>query len=158
MTTFKISIHINKPPEIIVKALMRPENAVYWTSDLEKFEVVKGRPGEVGAIAHLHYNEKGRSYIMEDVLEYSEPGRKYVSRVSGGGMNIRVETTINTIIDGTEMTMTWSGKSDKLFMRVLLPFLRKVMIRRAKVDLDKFKTLVETYGADFPKEKEEPLG
>jgi hypothetical protein len=46
----------------------------------KKFEVIKGKIGEVGSIAHLHYYEKGRSYIMEDRLKYCEPGKKYVSQ------------------------------------------------------------------------------
>lgn len=75
MTKFKISTIINQPSDIVIKALNNPENFPYWTTDLEKFEVIKGRPNEVGSIAHLHYSQKGRSYIMEDKLIHCEPGK-----------------------------------------------------------------------------------
>ena len=150
MTEFKIDININQPPNIVDQALIEPGNAVQWTTDLERFEVVKGKPGEIGAIAQLHYYQKGRSYILGDVLEYSDPEKRYVSRVSGGGMNVRVETIINPAADGTEMTMSWSGTSDKFLIRMLLPFLRCIIIRRARADLEKFRCLVETHGVLFP--------
>lgn len=150
MTKFRINITINQPPDIVDKAFMEPSNAVQWTSGLVKFEVVKGKPGEIGAIAHLYYLEKGRSHIMEDVLEYCEPGKSYVSRVSGGGMNARVETILNPIDHGTDVTMCWSGTSNSFYVRLLLPFLRGMIMRRAKADLTTFKSLMEDNGVYFP--------
>lgn len=147
---FKISINIDQPAEIVNQALIEPENALQWTSDLEKFEVVKGEPGLTGSIAHLHYRQGGRSYIMEDVLEYAEPGRRYVSRVSGGGMVARVETTIEPSASRTELTILWSGTSKSILAKLLFPFLRGTMIRRARSDLETFKNLVEAHGAHFP--------
>ena len=147
---FKISINIDQPAEIVNQALIEPENALQWTSDLEKFEVVKGEPGLTGSIAHLHYRQGGRSYIMEDVLEYAEPGRRYVSRVSGGGMVARVETTIEPSASRTELTVFWSGTSKSIIAKLFFPFLRGMMIRRARSDLETFKNLVETHGVHFP--------
>lgn len=146
---FKISININQPADIVNQALMVPENAPLWTSDLEKFEVVKGEPGLTGSIAHLHYRQGGRSYIMEEVMEYAEPGRRYVSRVSGGGMVARVETTIEPSASRTELTVFWSGTSKSIISKLFFPFLRGMMIRRARSDLETFKDLVETHGVHF---------
>jgi hypothetical protein len=149
MTRITISVHINQPPDVVTGALMEPENFVQWTSNLERFEVVKGEAGEAGALARLHYVEQGRSYVMEDFLEYVEPGRKYVSRVTGNGMRIRVETLIDPLDDGTQMTLTWSGTSDNWLAKLLLPFLRGQIKRYALVDLETFKSLVETHGVRF---------
>jgi len=150
MTSFKTTIRINQPAEVIDQAFMDPANALHWTSDLERFEVVKGKPGEAGAIARLHYSQKGRTHVMEDVLESCEPGRRYVSRVSGGGMIARVETVLSPSAGGTDVTMIWSGTSESFVARLLLPFLRGMIKRRARADLEKFKSLVEAHGASFP--------
>jgi hypothetical protein len=147
---FKIGININQPVDIVNQALMEPANAPWWTSDLERFEVVHGEPGLTGSIAHLHYRQGGRSYIMEDVLEYAEPGRRYVSRVSGGGMVARVETTIEPSASRTELTVFWSGSGKSILAKLFFPFLRGMMTRRARSDLETFKNLVETHGAHFP--------
>jgi len=147
---FKIDIIIDQPADIVAQALIEPANAVQWTSDLEKFEVVERKPGETGSIAHLHYRQRGRSYIMQEVLEYAEPGRRYVSRVSGNGIAARVETTIEPINGKTRVTTFWSGTSSSIIFRLLSPLLRGMIIRRARLDLETFKTLVETHGAHFP--------
>ena len=149
MTKFTISVHINQPPDIVDKALAEPENFVHWTSNLERFEVVKGGPGEVGSIARLHYVEQGRSYVMEDILEYCEPGKLYRSRVTGNGMHVKVETLLEPLNGETQMSLTWSGTSDNWIAKLLLPFLRGQIKRHALSDLEKFKTLVETQGVHF---------
>ena len=146
---FRISININQPADIVNQALLDPENAPLWTSDLEKFEVVKGEPGLTGSIAHLHYRQGGRSYIMEEVLEYAEPGRRYVSRVSGGGIAARVETTIEHSASRSELAIFWSGSGKSAVSKLFFPLLRGMMIRRARANLQTFKRLVETHGAHF---------
>ena len=81
MVKFIISTIINKPANVVSLAFLEPKNIIYWMTNLEKYKVIKGKIGEIGSIAHLHYYEKGRSYIMEDRPEHCEPGKKYVSQV-----------------------------------------------------------------------------
>ncbi len=149
MTTFNASIIINKPSDIVTEALMNPDNFPYWQTDLEKFEVVEQKPGEVGSIGRLHYSQKGRSYIMEDKLIYCEPGKKYVSEVSGDVISARVETMLISLDDATEMRITWSGQGKIFYLKMLLPLLRGKMLRQTKKELGIFKKLIETKGADF---------
>jgi hypothetical protein len=105
MIEFEVSTLIGKPVKIVVDALMNPDNFVHWQTDLVKFEVVERKSGEVGSIAHLHYSQKGRSYIMEDKMIYCEPGKKYVSQVSGDVITAKVETTLQSIGDKTKINL-----------------------------------------------------
>jgi hypothetical protein len=154
MTNFEISIVINQPKEILVKALMNPDNFVYWTTYLEKFEIIKRKPGEVGSIAHLHYIEKGRKYVMEDKLIFCEPGKKYVSQVSGDVITAKVETTLQSMGDKTKMSIHWSGKGKIFFVKLLLPLIKSKMIKQSKKELETFKNLIETRGHNFNKTKD----
>ena len=155
MVKFEISIYIDCPPDIVDQALLKAENATYWTTDLEEFEVVEGKPGEVGSMGRLHFVQKGHEHIMEDVLEYSEPGKRYVSRVSGPTITARVETNIEPINSGTKLVIAWTGTGKKLLLRLLLPFLKKKITRQSQKELVTFKNLVETRGPDFSKASEQ---
>ncbi|MBN2168155.1 MAG: SRPBCC family protein [Actinobacteria bacterium] len=143
MLKIKVSLTVNQTPGIIAEALNDPGNMVKCTADLERFELIEGKPGEAGAVAHLHYRERGREYVMEDRLEYCAPGKKYVSRVSGNGMSARVETILTPTEEGTEITVFWSGTNSSPVARIILPFMRPVIKRRALADLEAFKKLVE---------------
>jgi len=149
MTEFQISTIINKPVDIICKALNNPDNHTYWTTDLERFEVIKGGPDMVGSVARLHYSQKGKTYIMEDKLIYCEPGKKYISEVSGDAINATVETNLKAIGDKTEMSLKWSGRGKVFFLKLLLPIFRGRMIKQAKFELGTFKKLVEERGSIF---------
>jgi hypothetical protein len=149
MTKFEISLLINKPVEVITKALTNPENHPYWTTDLDKFEVIKGGPHEVGSIAHLHYSQKGRSYVMEDKLIYCEPGKKYISIVTGDVITAEVETILQPFGHKTEMSLKWSGRGKILFLKIFLPLFRWRIKKLASKDLETFKKLVEEKGVNF---------
>lgn len=149
MTKFIINIVINQPLDVVVKALMNPDNFIYWTTNLVKFEIIKRKPGEVGSIAYLHYSEKGCSYIMEDKLIYCEPGKKYISQVTGDALFAEVETILQPLGKKTEMCLKWFGKGKVFLLKLLLPLLKSKIIKHAKIDLEKFKRLVETKGANF---------
>ncbi len=149
MTEFVASTIINQPVNVVVEALMNPDNFPYWTTYLEKFEIIKGEPGEVGSIGRLSYLQNGRSYVMEDKLIYSDPGKKYVSEVTGDVLTATVETTLKSKDNKTEMKIRWSGKGNTFILKLLLPLLRFKMIKQSKKELVTFKKLVESKGADF---------
>lgn len=151
MPTIETTVEIAQPREVVADAFLNPANAVCWTTDLERFEIISGRPGEVGSVAHLHYNQNGRPFVMEDVLEEMIPNQYFRSRVSGGGLSAVVETWLRERRGTTEVRFRWSGSGSTFLMRLLLPFLRGTILRRARSDLDRFKDLVETHGACFQK-------
>lgn len=143
-TSVTSSIHIERSPEEILAVILDPEQAVRWTSDLERFEVVSGRPGEVGSVARLHYREGGRAHVMQDTLLEAEPLRRYVSQVSGEALSARVETTLARQPDGsTRVAVCWTGEGKPLLLRFLLPLMRRSIERQAQADLAKLKRLVE---------------
>lgn len=149
MLTIETTVYIARPREVIAEALLNPANAVCWTADLERFEILSGSPGEVGSMARLHYRQHGRPFVMQEVLEEYVPARYFRSRATGGGLRATVETWLWERYGGTELRLRWSGSGSNLLMRLLLPFLRGTISRRAESDLVRFKNLVEAHGACF---------
>ena len=149
MTKFEVCTTINKSVEIVTEALNNRDNFPYWQTDLERFEVVKGGPNQVGSVGRLHYCQKGQTYIMEDKLIYCEPGKKYISEVSGDALTARVETILKTKGDKTEITIKWEGKAKIILLKLLFPFIKGKMTKQAQKELDTFKQLVEERGANF---------
>ncbi|MBN1539782.1 MAG: SRPBCC family protein, partial [Candidatus Thermoplasmatota archaeon] len=149
MVSFKVCITIDRPVDMVVKALMNPDNFPYWQTDLERFEVMERKPGEVGSIGHLHYSRNGKKYVLEDRMVHCDPGKRYVSRVTGDAISATVETDLISSDGRTEMVLTWTGKGKVLLLKLLLPFLKGKMIRQSKKELETFKHLIETRGSDF---------
>ena len=149
MPVFKISVIIKQPLDIVWKAFIDPENMLHYTKYLEKVEVIQGKFGEIGAMAHLHYLEKGRSYILEDKLVDYEEGKKIGSQVSGQGMIIDVENHFESVPEGTKMTMSWNGTSKSFLTRNILKLMQKKIVKHAREELLTFKKLTQEYGSKF---------
>jgi len=58
MIEIKVNIKINRPVSTVYQAFINPDNMTEWMKDLERFEIIEGEFGEVGALAHLHYKQK----------------------------------------------------------------------------------------------------
>jgi hypothetical protein len=142
-TTIRTQLFIRCPPEAIADVILDPALATEWTSDLERFEVVSGRPGEPGSMARLHYLQSGRRYVMTDTLIEAVPNCRYLSRVSGDALAAEVETTLTPSSDGTHLRIRWSGTGRSLLLRLVLPFMRRAIARQARADMLKLKQLVE---------------
>ncbi len=93
MVEVRASVDIAAPVDAVVGVLLDATRAPLWTDGLERFEVVRGVPGEAGCVGRATYRGSfGRTVVMTDTLELANPGRFYRSTVSGGGITAVVET------------------------------------------------------------------
>ena len=143
---FEIRLHA--PPQAVAALLTSAKDAPKWQKGLVEMEVVRGGPNEVGALARLHYAEKARTYVMQDELLECRPDRRWKSRVSGNGMTVIVDTVLEDSDGDTLLRMSWNGRPDARWARLLFPFLRPVVRRRIASDLESLKRLVRNRAED----------
>jgi succinate dehydrogenase flavin-adding protein (antitoxin of CptAB toxin-antitoxin module) len=62
-----------------------------------------------------------------------------------------VETTLESMKNKTKITIKWKGRAKILTLKILFPFISSKMVKQAQKELNNFKQLVETKGADFSK-------
>lgn len=123
--------------------LADPELAPLWQRHLVRMEVVRGHANQVGAVARLHYEERGRSYVMQDELVECEPNRRWRSRVSGNGLSAVVETRLSHAGSGTEVSLTWTGRPDRWLARLVFPLFARALRRGVDADLEALERCVE---------------
>ena len=140
---------MDKPVATVVEAFLNPENMLHYTKGLEKYEIISGGPDIPGSEMLLYFREKGRMHTMTDILESCDPGKEYVSRVSGEAIEARVKINFEAVDDGTDMQLQWSGKGKIIILKLLLPILKGKIRRDAQAEFARFGKLVETLGTDF---------
>ncbi len=79
----------------------------------------------------------------------ADPGRRYVSRVTGDVIEATVEMLLRSDDETTEMTLRWTGRGTRFPVNLMLPLMRRRRIRQSQEELETFRELVETRGVDF---------
>lgn len=146
MPTVVASVAISAPAEAVAEVLLDAELAPIWTAGLSRLELLEGKVGEPGSIGLAHYERGTSRYVLEDRLLSVDPGRRYVSQVSGGGLRARVETTLEEAAGETTVTIRWAGTGTNPITRVLLPLMRRRIAKQARADLTALRDLVESAG------------
>ena len=145
MRAIETSVVIGAPPEAVVAVLLDGDAAPEWTSGLTSLELVEGDPGEPGCVGLAHYDEGGSRYVLTDRLVAVTPNEHYVSEISGGGLEARVETTLEALdASRTRVTVRWSGSGANPVTRLVLPLMRGRIAKRSADDLRALGALVES--------------
>ena len=140
---------IDRPVGTVYKAYTDPYNMLKWSTDLVKSESIKGEFGEIGGYAHLHYEQKGRKYILKDELKFIDHNKKIVSEVSGQGLLVEVTTRFESLGDSTQLTLNWKGLGTILPVKRFLPLAKRKIRNQIQSELNTFKKLVEELGEKF---------
>lgn len=144
MPTVEASIDIAAPPWAVTEILLDIDAAPLWTSGLERLELIAGVAGEPGCVAHAHYVEGSRRYIVEDRLVEAIPNRRFRSRIQGGGLTATVETHLENMRPGTRVTIRWTGTGTNLVSRLVLRLMNRQVRQRMRQDMQALCDLVES--------------
>lgn len=140
-------IVIDAPRERVWRLFDDPGNLSKWQPTLRSFEPRSGKPGEVGAVSELVYEENGRRVVMtETITERREPDFLAGVYESDWGATLIVN---HFEVQGEQRTKwsVWCNFRFRGFMRLLSPFMAGSIRRRTDADLERFKALAESADA-----------
>lgn len=129
-------------------AFDNPENMVRWQQNLESFTPVSGKPGNVGAVSEIVYDENGRKVVLkETITERREPDLLAGIYEAPGATTIIVNHFEPVDDDHTRWT-AWCNFTFHGFMKVMSVFVAGAIRKRTGGDMERFKLMVETDQAE----------
>jgi uncharacterized protein YndB with AHSA1/START domain len=142
---FNLEHTINKPRTEVWKAFDNTENMMKWQPTLKKFELVRGTPGQPGAVFKLTYEENERVFsLIEKITRRDEP-----SQFDSVYENEFADNVIrNTFIEQDDNSTLWVLETEFKFktlpMKIVGPLMKKNFVKRTQRDMQRFKELAES--------------
>jgi uncharacterized protein YndB with AHSA1/START domain len=141
-TKFEVVIDANR--EIVWDAFQNADNIYTWKPTLKSFTHTSGVPGEVGAASDLVYAENnGETVMSETITENRRPDFMAATYEARWGESLIVNYF--EAVDGNKTR--WVSHANHDFngiMKLLTPFMRMRICKRAESDMGRFKLLVES--------------
>jgi len=140
---FKYEAVINRSRADVWRLFDNPDNMKKWQPTLKKFELQSGKPGQVGAVSKLTYEENGRAIVlMETISSRNEP-----NEFSGTYSNPMATNSIKNQFIALEANRTnWVMDCEFKFhgfWKLLGPLMKGAIKKRTVQDVNRFKQMAE---------------
>lgn len=146
-----VDIEIDSSIEKVWQAISNIEQADQMISAITALEVLE-TPDEEGSLVGFKWKETRKVFGKESdetmwITEY-EPLSYYATRAENHGAVYRSTLSVKELGESTLLTMTFTGTSDSLFVKVisvLMGFLvKRSMVKMLEKDLQDIKQFVES--------------
>lgn len=143
-TTLKSEISISAPIEKVWQSSMNPEYVTQWLTNCEGIEHLSGRPGTVGSKSKLTFWERGKKVEMQEEIVKVKVNKEFALKIvdpwvlSYNKLSFRYE-------DGVTVVNQQAKCHPKtIFMKMLMPFIKRSLQKRINNDLANLKKLLES--------------
>ena len=134
---------IDCPRDRVWRVFDNPANMPKWQQGLVSFEPQSGRPGHLGEVSKLTFNENGRQMeVTETVTVRNEP-EELAGTYTGSNFCNTIRNQFESLPGGKTC---WHSETDfqfSGFMRLMSRLIRGMIRRRIVADMERFKTLLE---------------
>ena len=138
-----VSLDLESSREKVWEMFDSFENAKLWQPTLVKTEHVSGKPGQVGAVSKLTYDEDGREEILEETITLRDQPREFSGIYEGDSVTNRIH---NLFVDLGNDRTRWTLESEFEFRgiyKLASIFMGGAIRKRTEQDMQRFKELVE---------------
>jgi uncharacterized membrane protein len=143
MVNVQTEVLINKPPEVVAKYAMNPDNAPLWYVNINSAKWITPQPLTIGSQIAFEAAFLGKklSYVYE-IVELI-PGEKLVMRTADGPFPMETTYEFEKLEERvTKMKLRNRGNPSG-FSKILSPFMEMMMRKANKKDLKKIKEIIE---------------
>ncbi len=141
---FKSEVVINRSRADVWRLFDNPDYMKKWQPTLKKFEPYSGKPGQVGAVSKLTYEENSREIVlMETISSRNEP-----DEFSGTYTNPMATNSIKNHFVALDANRTKWVMDCELkfhgFWKLLGPLMKGAIKKRTMQDINRFKQMAES--------------
>ena len=143
MVDVQTEIIIDKPVHIVAEYAMNPDHAPEWYVNIKSSEWRTVKPLEIGS--QIAFKAKFLGRELSYVYEITEliPGQKLVMKTADGPFPMETTYTFEAISNNTTKMKLRNSGDPSGFSRLFSPFMKMMMKKANKKDLEKIKEIIE---------------
>lgn len=137
-------VTINLPRERVSELFQDPDFAHNWQPGLQSIEPVSGTPGQVGSVAHMHYDENGRKMTLKETITSNNLPEEFSAVYEAPNVH---NISSNRFYAVSEHQTRWVMENEFKFggfMRIMAFFMRGAFPDRTQKDMEGFKAAAES--------------
>ena len=140
---YSIELILNKSRDEVWDTFDSLENLYKWQPSLKEFNLESGEAGQPGAKSRLKYRERNKDYEMiETITSRNKPEEFSGAYEMKGTKNFITNRFFDLGEDKTKWELVSEFKFGGIF-KLLSPFMKGMIVKRTRTDMNRFKELVE---------------
>ncbi len=140
---YSIELIINKKRDEVWDKFDSVKNLYKWQPTLKEFNLESGEAGQPGATSKLRYHENKRDIEMIETITVRIKPEEFSGTYEMKGTKNSIKNKFTEI---KENQTKWELDSEFEFggiYKLMSPFIKGMIVKRTKTDMNRFKDLVE---------------
>ena len=140
---YSIELIINKNRDGVWDKFDSVKNLYKWQPTLKEFKLLSGEAGQPGAKSRLRYHERKRDIEMIETITVRNKPEEFSGTYDMKGTKNSIKNKFTEI---SENQTKWELDSEFEFggiYKLMSPFIKGMIVKRTKTDMNRFKDLVE---------------
>jgi len=139
---FQVTVDANL--DTVWGAFDNPENMRRWQQNFHSHTHLSGKPGKVGAVAELRFNEKGKIVVLTETITERRDKSFLAGTYESAHGRTKIVNRFEKIDENQTRWTSWCNFTFTGFMKLMSPFMSGLIRKRTESDMQRFKLMVET--------------
>jgi uncharacterized protein YndB with AHSA1/START domain len=114
-----------------------------WLKDIDRMELVSGKPDEVGAVSHIYVIQNGEEMMMEETITALTPYQHIAMTFTMDFMDMDYAMTLSEKDGVTTVKSSSVTRGNGIFAKSILALMPSAMKQQEETNLNNLKLVVE---------------